>query len=305
MRILTIIILLLAGNGALLFTLKGDDYAIQRLYRDTTGDAFEAPPDASWRARGIGYDLDYNVGVRLPTPSARGLPERRTLDPLDDMRMLATWVRVHLAVGDFYRERVWSLDEILTAANAGHEFFCSTYAHALVTVAQTCGYPARVIGLNGHITSEIYDRTRSRWVMVESLYDCIPFGRDGEPLSLLQTSRILAAGDSVTWQAITGIPGDDDEMYPKNRPNVENIIRRGDFTIADGRATFGRIPLRERVIDLLTGRTRTIQLALHGEPAKDRLPRRLRLAILAWNLLGVFLLGWTLVRGRRLGGAPA
>jgi hypothetical protein len=77
---------------------------------------------------------------------------------------------------------------------------------------------------------------------------------------------------------------DDDDMDPATKAQVEGILRKGNFTTADGPISFDRLNRAERLRDLLLGRPRMIQAALLGQPPLDRIERRLRIALVSWNL---------------------
>ena len=298
-----LILMFLIGDELLVLALRGQDSALQLVNRDTTGAAFEAPPDDLLRAHPAGFRFDYAMGMDSLRAARVGAPPATGADGgLDDVRRDIRWVRARLRAGEGYPAAHWRLEEtVAAAADSGRRFSCVSYSCAMVSLAESQGYPARLVHLGRHITSEVYLPAWHRWVFADALYDFIPYGTEGDPLSLLETHRRLVDGRSVEWRSVVGDRGDDDSLDGPGRHRIETFVRSGDFIIPDGALVFGLIGDLRRLWDVATGRPRVVQLALRGQPAIDREERRLRAGLALWNLLALLVLGACTVAGRSRG----
>ena len=221
-RLLLPLLILAAGNLALLGTLRGREYAMVRLARDTDGSIVNAAPGADHVARAGKVSVDYSVAFRdqIDVPAATGGD-----GGLDDVRSAIRWVRSLFSVGDDYRAESWYLSDALTSARDGHRrFMCDSYARALVNASLRQGYSARVVLLDGHISSEIYLPGRGQWVFADALYDFIASDPGGEPLSVLETTARFRHGDAVDWASVVGEPagveGNADKVFPWDRRRI-------------------------------------------------------------------------------------
>lgn len=302
-RLLPVALLLafLVGEEALLFSLQGRVWALQRVRRDTSGAWLDAPPDDTRRARHDGLDFEYGMGMDPARASSVGAPAVTGEDDgLEDLRRDIRWVRSRLRTGEPYMPPTWRLEDALTlAVEPGRRFHCYSYACATVSVAEAQGYAARVVYLGRHITSEVYLPARRQWVMADATYDVIPYGAEGGPLSLLETLRHLRAGQPVEWRPVTGEAGDDATLDEPTRRNVEAMIRAGEFVIKDGALTFGQLGHLPRLWDVVTGRARVLQLALDGQPAPDHFERRTWAWLLLWNAVALVTVALYLLTPRR------
>lgn len=296
-----LLLMFVIGDELLLLSLRGRISALQVVHRDTTGRAFEAAPDASKRVRIGGATFDYSMGMNPARAARVGAPPAVGLDGgLEDVRRDVLWVRSRLRSGEGYPQARWRLEEALAAArDPNRRFLCFSYACAVVSVAESQGYAARVVFLGHHITSEVYLPERRQWVMADATYDVIPHGPGGEPLSLLETRRRLVRGEPVEWRPVHGERGDDDALDEPTRRIVESRIRAGAFVVKDGALTFDLLSDRERLVDVLRGRPRVLQLVLDGGPALDHEERRLRAGLVIWNLLALLVLGAGVIAMRR------
>ncbi len=286
------IVVLLLGDALLVASLKGRMWSLVWVYQDRTGAAFEAAPDSAMRVVVAGQPFDYAVEFQPAYVQRARFPDRSEADSgLADVRACIRWVRDRLRVGEGYRPQEWRLSYLLAAAaDSSMRFWCDTYARALVAAAQSQGYAARVIHLEGHVTSEIFLPRLGQWVWADALYDFIARDAGGRPLSLTQAAGLIEGGREVVWQPVTGVKGDDDEMEPRTRRQVEGVVRRGNFFLGDGPFTYGRLSDARRALDLVAARPRVIQLAAQGEPALDRRERGLRWVLIGWNLVGLAVL---------------
>ena len=302
--LLALLLVLLIGNAVIVLSLKGRNSALQLVHRDTSGEVFEAPPDRAGRAHPAGFLFDYTMGMDSARGARAGAPAATRADGgLEDLRNDVRWVRSRLRTGAPYPFARWRLEDALAAAaDPGRRFFCFSYACAMVSVAESQGYPARVVYLGDHITSEVYLPARRKWVLADATYDVIPHGAEGDPLSVVETHRRLVAGEPVEWRPVVGVPADDATLDEPTRRGVESMMRAGDFFIKDGALTFDHLGDRERLMDVLRQRPRVLQLALNGQPSMDRDERRLRTGLVMWNAFAALALGlWVTVQRR----APA
>ncbi len=295
-RTLLLLAVLAAGNLGLIGVLRGREYATVWLAHDPQGAAFDAAPGPNRVARAGDVLLNYSIGFknRVPTP-----PRTDRDRGLDDVRASITWVRAKLAVGDDYHAETWYLSDALDAAREGEgRFMCDSYSRALVNASLRQGYAARVVLLDGHISSEVFLPAVGRWVFADALYDFIATDPAGEPLSVLEASRRLRSGAPVRWSPVVGDRGDDDDLHPRNLWALEGMLRRGRFRIVDGAMGFGRLTRLDRVKDFVRGRVHMVEHAPAGEPPSDRDERALRAVALGWNV-GLLALALVLaVRGR-------
>jgi hypothetical protein len=164
-----------------------------------------------------------------------GLPARAGGDyGLADVRRDIAWVLARLRAGNSFPTHRWRLEDVLAAArNPRRRFFCFTYSSALVSVAESQGYPARPVELGDHITAEVFLPALDQWVMADAIYDFIPFGPDGRPLSVLDVHRRVASGAPIAWERVVGVRGDDDELEGRTQAKVEALLRAGDFVVKD------------------------------------------------------------------------
>jgi hypothetical protein len=291
--LLAVLVLVAMGDAALLLALRGQGWALQLVHRDATGEALAAPPDGAMRVRVGRLDFDYRVPpASRAAPPGAGLPRRTGADSgLADVRAAILWVRGKLRVGEHYTPRPWRLREALAAAaDTSRRFYCYSYACAMVAACQDLGYAARVAQLQGHVTSEVFLPALGQWVLADALYDFIARDPRGRPLSLLETLRRLEARRPVVWEPVAGTKGDDDEMDPRTRGQVEEIIRRGNYFVADGAFSFGPPSRLVRLRELLAGRAHVIQAAPCGEPLADARARRLRAALAGGTVAGLVVL---------------
>lgn len=301
-RGLLLLALLIAGNLALIGGLRGRDYALLLLARDSDGTILSAAPDADRITRLGGLTLDYKVQVR----SRVTIPVRTGGDSgLDDVRANIRWVRTLLSAGEDFHTDDWWLRDIVAAARAGgRRFLCDTYSRTLVNAFLRQGYAARVVLLDGHIAGEVYLPKLGQWVFADALYDFIASDAEGHPLSVLDASRRIRAGQAVIWKPVVGARSDDDDMNPRNRDRLEEMLGEGCFRVCDGEFGFGRLSKRDRVRDLLAGRVHAVEYVADGRPSSDRDERVMRGLLLVWNA-GFVVLAITLLARRRPAPAAA
>jgi hypothetical protein len=279
-RLLPLVVVLIAGNLALFGTLRGREYALIWLERDTDGRLFQAAPGPDRVTHAGGFDFDYNVALRtqIQVPAATGGD-----GGLDDVRSSIRWVRQLLAVGEDYHAENWWLRDVVRAAQGSRRFMCDSYSRALVNACLRQGYAARIVMLDGHIAAEVYLPQRHQWVFADALYDFIATDSEGRPLSVVDCARRYHLGETVHWQPVTNARGDDDELGTKNLFRLEEMMRQSNFAIYDGAFAFGRLDRLGRMRDLLLHRVHAIQLALLGQPRRDRDERAVRGLLGVWN----------------------
>ncbi|MBI1796931.1 MAG: transglutaminase domain-containing protein [Candidatus Eisenbacteria bacterium] len=300
-RLLIVALFFVLGDAGLLGVLKSNGYALRLVHADTSGAAFEAPPDAAMTARRAGLAIDYAMGMDAARAARLGLPAATRGDSgLDDMRANVRWVRAHFRPGGFYIKRPWRLEEALEAArDPDRRFYCFSHAAAMVSLCEGQGYAARIVSLSGHITSETYLPALGRWVIADAIHAVIPYDAAGRPLSAVGLHRMMLRGEPFEWRRVPDVAGAGPEMF--NPGAVDTLMLRGDFVVNDGPSTFDLRGPVQRAFDLLTGRPRIIQLAAEGQPPIDRAARRIRLALGVWNLLGLLTLA---AAARRAAPAP-
>jgi hypothetical protein len=285
-RLLALLLVLALGDGGLVWALKANGWAIRLVYVDRTGSAFEAPPDAAMRARIGDVPFDYAMDI-TPTRAAKlGLPRATGADSgLADVEANVRWIRSRFRSGGFYGRRPWRLEEAIEAARDPHRrFYCFSYSAAMVSLSQSQGYPARIVWLDGHITSSVYLPAMHKWVLADALHDVIPYDASGRPLSGVEAHRLLRSGGTIEWRRIAGTPPNQPETF--DRAAIESLLWRGDFMVSDGPSTFALRGRWGRMLDLIEGRPRTLQLGMEGQRPFDAASRVIRAALIVWNLLG-------------------
>jgi len=298
-RLSLFLLLGLAGAIAIASGLRGRNFALLRLDHDRDGSRVSAPPAWPGIAPASRGALDYRIQFRHAT----AIPRATGGDAgLADVRADIAWVRDLLSVGDDFHTDIWWLRDIVLARQEGRRFMCDTYSRALANIALRQDMPARIVLLDGHITSEIFLPRLGRWVFADALYDFIAMTPEGRPLSILDTVRRLRAGDRVLWKSVTGVVGDDDALGARNRARLEDMLRNGRFTVCDGEYGFGRLTRRDRARDLLLGRVHAIQYVSAGAAFDDRDESALRALLVVWCAVSLALATWS--ARRRPAAAP-
>jgi hypothetical protein len=280
-RLLLILAILVAGDLALLGTLRGRPYALVWLDRDPDGRYFSAAPDP----HGVAHIGEGTLQYGIPARSKIEVPVATGGDGgLEDVRAAILWVRRELRVGDDFHAETWWLRDIVDAAARGDRgFMCDSYSRALAAVFMRMGYTGRIVHLDGHISCELYLPSRHQWVFADALYDFIAEDETGHPLSLVEAARHWQQHRPLVWHRVEGSKGDDDELSPANKTRLQEMLERADFTMYDGPFAFGRLSRLDRLHDLVTGRVRAVQLAMAGQPRDDGVERLTRMLILIWN----------------------
>lgn len=132
----------------------------------------------------------------------------------DDARRLAIRVRELLRHGHEGQLVPLVPDACIRLARE-KSVLCDGYSKILCAALQHAGHVARVIRLKGHVTTEVFDRGRGRWLYVDADLGVTMCDEHGEPLSVSQIIARRARGELVTIQPLSTINSPDDALLTR------------------------------------------------------------------------------------------
>jgi len=114
--------------------------------------------------------------------------------------------------------------DILERAQTGEVFFCSEYATTIVQAAASLGWTGRYIGIEGHVTAEIWSNQWKKWVVMDPSFN-VHLEFSGIPQNALELRSLWLAGKGPEVRAVLGPSG---VTNGTSNVNPHNLIKKFD-----------------------------------------------------------------------------
>lgn len=182
---------------------------------------------------------DASFSYRLPVPFSPAVFREHFGDVVlsgegfDDARRLAVRVRELLRHGHEGQLVPLIPDECIRTA-LEKSVLCDGYSKILCAALQHVGHVARVVRLKGHVTTEVFDRGRGRWLYVDADLGVTLRDEQEQPLSISQIIDRMRTGQALVIRPLSEANSPDDALITGLTSGYRSCFESGHTYAYDG-----------------------------------------------------------------------